>query len=36
MTRLTILPHEGICPQGAEIDVEPGVSLCDAMLRNGI
>ncbi len=36
MTRLIILPHDEICPQGAEIDVEPGVSLCDAMLNNGI
>ncbi|MBT8438912.1 MAG: ISC system 2Fe-2S type ferredoxin [Gammaproteobacteria bacterium] len=31
-----MLPHEEICPQGAEIEVEPGISLCDAMLRNGI
>jgi 2Fe-2S ferredoxin len=36
MTRLTILPHDEICPQGAVIDVEPGISLCDAMLNNGI
>jgi len=36
MTRLIILPHDEICPQGAEINVEPGVSLCDAMLSNGI
>ena len=36
MTRLTILPHAEICPQGAEIEVEPGISLCDAMLSKGI
>ena len=36
MTRLIILPHDEICPQGAEINVEPGVSICDAMLSNGI
>jgi 2Fe-2S ferredoxin len=36
MTRLTILPHDEICPQGAVIEVDPGVSLCDAMLNNGI
>ena len=36
MTRLTILPHDEICPQGAEMEVEPGISLCDAMLLNGI
>ncbi len=36
MTRITILPHDDICPQGAVIDAEPGTSLCDAMLQNGI
>ena len=36
MTRLIILPHDEICPQGAEIEAEPGISLCDAMLHNGI
>jgi 2Fe-2S ferredoxin len=36
MTRLIVLPHEEICPQGAVIEVEPGVSLCDAMLSNHI
>ena len=36
MTRITILPHDEICPQGAVIEAEPGTSLCDAMLQNGI
>lgn len=36
MTRLTILPNNEICPQGAVIDAEPGISICDAMLINGI
>ena len=36
MTRLTILPHDEFCPQGAVFEVDPGVSLCDAMLNNGI
>jgi 2Fe-2S ferredoxin len=36
MTRVTVLPHDEICPQGAEFDVEPGISLCDAMLSHGI
>ena len=36
MTRIVILPHEDICPEGATIEAEPGVSLCDAMLGNGI
>ncbi|MEJ2630636.1 MAG: ISC system 2Fe-2S type ferredoxin [Acidihalobacter sp.] len=36
MPRITFLPHETLCPQGAEIEVESGVSVCDAALRNGI
>lgn len=36
MTRITVMPHPEICPDGAEIEVEPGISICDAMLSNGI
>ena len=36
MTKLTVLPHEELCPAGAEIDVAPGTSICDALLANGI
>jgi len=36
MTKLTFLPHEDICPQGDVVDVEPGTSICDAALANGI
>jgi 2Fe-2S ferredoxin len=36
MTRVTVLPHEEICPEGANFEVEPGISLCDAMLKNHI
>ncbi|WP_295445653.1 ISC system 2Fe-2S type ferredoxin [uncultured Thiodictyon sp.] len=36
MPRLTFLPHETICPQGAVIEAEPGVSICDAALAQGI
>ncbi len=36
MTKIKILPHEEICPQGKEIEVEPGISICDAALSNGI
>lgn len=36
MPKLTFLPHEEICPQGAEIEVEQGISICDAALKNGI
>ncbi len=36
MTRLTFLPHPQICPDGKTIEVEPGVSICDAALNAGI
>jgi ferredoxin, 2Fe-2S len=36
MTRLRVLPHTEICPQGANLDVEPGKSICDALLDAGI
>lgn len=36
MPKLTFLPHEEICPDGAVIDVAPGISICDAALNNGI
>lgn len=36
MTRVIILPHPEICPDGTVIDVEPGVSLCEAMLANDV
>ncbi len=36
MTKITILPHPEICPEGKVIEVEPGISLCDAMLTNDI
>ena len=36
MTRLTVLPHETLCPQGAEIDARPGASICDTLLENHI
>jgi 2Fe-2S ferredoxin len=36
MPQLIVLPHEELCPQGAVLKVEPGISLCDALLGNGI
>ena len=36
MTRLIILPHEEVCPNGAVIEAEPGSTVCDAALANGI
>ena len=36
MPEIIILPHEEICPEGAVIKVDPGISLCNAMLANNI
>ncbi len=36
MTKLTFLPHAEICPEGATINAEPGISICDAALEAGI
>ena len=36
MPTLVFLPHEQICPEGKTIQVEPGITICDAALQNGI
>ena len=36
MTRLIVLPHEALCPEGKEIEAKPGTSICDTLLDNGI
>ncbi len=36
MPKITFLPHEQICPDGAVIEVNAGISICDAALKNGI
>ena len=36
MPKITILPHETICPEGAEIEAEPGISVLDAALSQKI
>ena len=36
MTKLIFLPHEEICPDGAVIEVEPGITICDAAQENDI
>ena len=36
MTKLTVLPHETLCPEGKEIEATPGVSICDTLLANHI
>ncbi len=36
MPQIIFLPHEEICPDGAMIHVEPGTTICDAALAQGI
>lgn len=36
MPQIIFLPHEEICPDGAVVEAEPGTSICDAALQNGI
>ena len=36
MTRVTVLPHDTLCPEGASFDVVPGTSICDALLDHHI
>jgi 2Fe-2S ferredoxin len=36
MPQLIFLPNETLCPDGAVFEVEPGVTICDAALANGI
>lgn len=36
MTRIIVLPHHELCPDGAVLDGEAGTSICDVLLDNGI
>ena len=36
MTKLTVLPHDTLCPEGATFEVPEGISICDALLDNHI
>lgn len=36
MSRLKVLPHETLCPEGAEFEVAAGTSICDALLEHDI
>ena len=36
MTKIIFLPHVELCPDGAVIEAEPGTTICDAALANGI
>ena len=36
MTTIKILPHPEYCPEGAEVSVPAGTSICEALLDNNI
>jgi 2Fe-2S ferredoxin len=36
MPQIIFLPHADICPDGAVVTAEPGISVLDAALANGI
>ena len=36
MTKLTVLPHETLCPEGAVLEAKPGATVCDTLLDNHI
>lgn len=36
MTQIVFLPHDVFCPEGDAVEVEPGTTILDAALENGI
>ncbi len=36
MPKITILPHETLCPQGTQVEAKSGVSILDNLLDHGI
>lgn len=36
MTKIVVLPHAELCPGGAMLEAEPGISICNALLNAGI
>ncbi len=36
MSQIVVLPHVELCPEGAVLEVQPGKSICDTLLENGI
>ncbi len=36
MTQIIVLPHAGVCPEGAVLEATPGESICDALLEGGV
>jgi len=36
MTKIIVLPHEELCPEGAMFEAEPGTSIIDALLEHHV
>ena len=36
MTQIIVLPHVELCPDGTVFEAEPGKSICDSLLANGV
>lgn len=36
MPQIIVLPHQQLCPDGAVIEADSGVSICDALLQHDI
>jgi ferredoxin, 2Fe-2S len=36
MPKIKVLPHAALCPEGAEIESKPGVSICDTLLEHHV
>lgn len=36
MAKIVVLPHAEICPEGAVVEADAGVSICDALLAEDI
>lgn len=36
MPQIIVLPHHELAPEGGVFDVEKGLSICDALLKNGV
>lgn len=36
MTKITVLPHPTLCPDGATFEAKPGMSVCDNLLQHHV
>ncbi|AQQ68470.1 ISC system 2Fe-2S type ferredoxin [Microbulbifer agarilyticus] len=36
MPKIVFLPHEELCPEGKVVEVDPGITVCDAALKHGV